>query len=185
MKGDQAACQRLEALERRISESLPALPDEFWQLREGIRTVLQLASQEKRLKQGLRELRAPLFSAVEPDDNGIGMILGGIRAETWHEGGQFERSDGARFNFAIIVHFSKTDGLKLKAYHFNLSFYDTPSPAFVRFDLNESEFIAKDRAANISPLICHSHPGHGKMTLPSPILSPEEILDIILHNHLR
>jgi len=43
----------------------------------------------------------------------------------------------------------------LISYHFNLAFPDGHQPTFVRFDLNEAAF------------------------------SPQEILDILLHGHLR
>lgn len=185
MRGVESARQRLAALEKRLLVTIPQLPPYFWQLRENIRQVLENASQEGLLRQSMADIKKPLFSSMKPDNLGAAVISGGIRAETWAEGGQFERNDGARFNFSIVVSYPKKKDPTLTAYHFNLAFAGIHSPIFVRFDLNEGKFVTPERNTTQSPLLCHSHPGHGDMTVPSPVLSPEEILDIILREHLR
>lgn len=191
MNGHQAARDRLVALEQRISAIYPVLPPAFWELRQNIRRVLEQAHMDGCLKQPSKDIRPPLYQSKEPDGYGVAVITGGRRSETWADGGQFERDDGARFNFSIVVSYQESKpneppkAPSLIAYHFNLAFPDNRVPAFVRFDLNEAKFASESRDAARSPLLCHSHPGHSDMTVPSPILAPEEVLDVILRMHLR
>jgi hypothetical protein len=95
------------------------------------------------------------------------------------------RAIDARFNFVVVARYAKHAAPELIAYHFNLAFPGIHVPAFVRFDCNEAHFASAARNAARSPLQCHTHPGHAHMTVPSPVLSPMEILDIVLRNHLR
>lgn len=125
-----------------------------------------------------------------PDEKGVATIAGGDRHEVWEGSNQIERDDGARFNFVVQVGYPmglvSRKAPEIISYHFNLSFEDRRHPAFVRFDLNDAKFITEVvRDAAYSPLLCHSHPGHGAMTVPSPVLSPQEVLDILLRGHLR
>jgi hypothetical protein len=94
-------------------------------------------------------------------------------------------ADDARFNFTVVARYAKAADPELIAYHFNLAFPGNHAPGFVRFDCNEAHFADAFRDASLSPLRCHMHPGHSRMTVPSPLLSPLEILDLILRHHLR
>ena len=77
-------------------------------------------------------------------------------------------------------------GRLLPSHNLNLAFPNNQTPTFVRFDLNEAAFaVTGTRSAARSPLLCHVHPGHGHKTMPSPILSPQEVLDLVLRGHLR
>jgi hypothetical protein len=103
---------------------------------------------------------------------------------------QIERNDGARFNFTIQVGYparlARRKEPEIISYHFNMAFREGHQPLFIRFDLNEANFVKGGvREAVHSPLLCHMHPGHGKMTVPSMVLSPQEVLDILLRGHLR
>ena len=184
MKGEKAARARLEALEARVAEMTVPLPPKSWQLRDGMRQTLENAHTDRLLKQAVHDIK-PLYTSTEPDPRGVMMITGGKRAETWDAADQFERDDGARFNFVVVARYLKDAAPELIAYHFNLAFPGIHAPAFVRFDCNEAEFADVARNAARSPLRCHSHPGHAQMTVPSPVLSPLEILDLLLRHHLR
>lgn len=197
---DDAARRRLLALEARIAGSPPILPPYFSELQMEIRQLLDQACRSRRLTNNFRDLKPPLYSYTNPDQRGIAVIAGGSRAEFWTDSNQFRRDDKAHFNFILTVRYPPGGGApalpELIAYHFNVAFPDkgTPEtqvavkqiPPFVRFDLNDAEYakpVTRDPLR--SPLLCHSHPGHPEMTVPSPILAPQEILDLVLHGHLR
>lgn len=184
MKGETAARQRLEALEARVSQLAVPMPSKYWQLRDEMRQMLENAHADGLLKQAVREIR-PLYKTTDPDPRGFVVINGGKRTETWDADDQFARDDDARFNFTVVARYARAADPELIAYHFNLAFPGSHTPGFVRFDCNEAHFADANRDAAQSPLRCHTHPGHSHMTVPSPILSPLEILDLILRHHLR
>lgn len=184
MKGETAARQRLEALEARIVKPVVPMPPSYWQLRDEMRQTLENAHAEGLLKQAVHQIK-PLYKIIGPDTRGVMVITGGKRAETWAADEQFARDDDARFNFAVVARYAKAADPELIAYHFNLAFPVGHAPGFVRFDCNEAHFADASRDASRSPLRCHTHPGHPDMTVPSPVLSPLEVLDLILRHHLR
>ena len=184
MKGEAAARQRLEALETRVSQLAVPMPSTYWKLRDEMRQMLENAYAEGLLKQAVHQIKL-LYKSTEPDAHGVMMISGGKRTEIWDAGDQFARDDDARFNFTVVARYAKAAAPELIAYHFNLAFPNTHAPSFVRFDCNEAHFADASRNASMSPLRCHTHPGHSRMTVPSPFLSPVEILEIILRHHLR
>ena len=184
MKGDAAARERLELLETRIGQLVVPMPSAYWKLRDEMRQMLENAHAEGFLKQAVHQIR-PLYKCTEPDARGVIMISGGKRTERWDTAEQFARDDDARFNFTVVARYAKAADPELIAYHFNLAFPGNHVPGFVRFDCNEAHFADAFRDASLSPLRCHVHPGHSRMTVPSPLLSPLEILDLILRHHLR
>lgn len=184
MKGEVSARARLEALEARILVPVVPMPPTPWQLRDEMRQTLENAHAEGLLQQATHQIKL-LYRCTEPDARGVLVITGGKRAETWGADEQFARNDGARFNFVVVARYAKATVPELIAYHFNLAFPDAHAPAFVRFDCNEAQFADASRNAARSPLRCHTHPGHAQMTVPSPVLSPLEVLDILLRQHLR
>ena len=184
MRGDDAARRRLEALEARIVQPTVPLPAKYWELRDEMRRTLENANTEGLLQQSMKQIKL-LYKSTEPDALGVMVITGGKRAETWNVDDQFARDDDARFNFSVVCRYARGAQPELVAYHFNLAFPGAHAPAFVRFDCNEAHFADASRNAARSPLRCHTHPGHAQMTAPSPVLSPIEILDIILRQHLR
>lgn len=184
MRGYDAARKRLLALEERIGGPAVPLPPTFWQLRDEMRQTLENAHSEGLLLQAPRQIGL-LYKVTPPDSRGTVLIDGGKRAEAWGAEDQLERNDRARFNFAVVVRYSKGFAPELISYHFNLSFEAGHAPSFVRFDYNDAAFANASRDPVRSPLRCHSHPGHASMTVPSPVLSPVETLDILLRHHLR
>jgi hypothetical protein len=173
----------------------PELPDKFWKLKDEIRTILTDGALDGSLKQSFREIEPLIRNSREPDEYGVASIAGGDRHEVWAGNNQIERGDGARFNFAIHVgyptHRAPREVPELLSYHFNMAFQDGHQPLFIRFDLNEAKFVTDVARTDVardavhSPLLCHMHPGHTKMTVPSMVLSPQEVLDILLRGHLR
>jgi hypothetical protein len=184
LKGETAARLRLEALEARVGQPAVPMPPTYWQLRDEMRQTLENAHADGLLEQDVRQIRA-LYTCIEPNALGFMLITGGKRAETWAPVDQFARDDDARFNFTVVSRYARDAAPELIAYHFNLAFPGIHAPSFVRFDYNEARFADDARNAARSPLRCHSHPGHTHMTVPSPVLSPIEALDLILRHHLR
>jgi hypothetical protein len=184
LSGEAAARRRLEALEARIVQSAVPMPDKYWDLRDEMRRTLENAYFDGLLVQTVKQIGL-LYTSTKPDARGVMLILGGKRAETWAADDQFARDDDAHFNFAVVCRYARDAAPELLAYHFNLAFRGAHAPVFVRFDCNEAHFADASRDASQSPLRCHTHPGHPHMTVPSPVLSPVEILDLILRHHLR
>lgn len=186
-KSDRDARQRLLELERRISDNRPDLPEHFYQFQLKIHQRLEQACNSGHLLNRFRDLTKPLYEYTTPESNkGIGFVDGGSRVDRWVNTNQFRRDDGACFNFFVMVRYLPTYPPELIAYHFNIAFPDGRAPAFVRFDLNEAEYAKpEERDALQSPLLCHAHPGRKHMIIPTPIMAPWEILDILLYAHLR
>lgn len=86
----------------------------------------------------------------------------------------FRRDDGAWFDFSITVA-QRRGGLELIGYNFEIRFDDGPT-RFIRFDLNEPDHHNEARH-----LRAHIHPGSDDLQLPSPLMSPLEVLEIVLH----
>lgn len=61
------------------------------------------------------------------------------------------------------------------AYDFELVFPEGHDPKFVRFDLNEPGHENANREIR-----CHLHPGNDDLLLPAPLMSPEELLDVLV-----
>lgn len=90
---------------------------------------------------------------------------------------RIKRSDGAWLHFTLTLECSRA-GKKVEAlwaYDFELVFPDGHSPAFVRFDLNEP-----DHPNEVREIRSHMHPGNDDLLLPAPVMSPEELLDVLI-----
>lgn len=61
------------------------------------------------------------------------------------------------------------------AYDFELVFPEGHEPNFVRFDFNEPGHENEAREIR-----CHLHPGNDDLLLPAPLMSPEELLDVLV-----
>ncbi len=94
------------------------------------------------------------------------------------------RTDGAWFDFAVTMRVPEgLSGLEILEYRFCLRFPEAPAEApqppnrMIRFDLN-----APDKAVDHQGLRSHVHVNvdDESFAIPSPILSPEEVLDVIL-----
>lgn len=91
---------------------------------------------------------------------------------------RFKRSDGAWFHFTLTVaERTKHQHVALVGYDFELVFPDGAQPAFVRFDLNPPDHHNEEEG-----LRSHMHPGTDDFSAPSPLMSPLEILDVLLYD---
>jgi hypothetical protein len=84
----------------------------------------------------------------------------------------FHFPSGARLSFGVALR--RGNPCSLVSFRFHYQFADAPAPAFVRFDLNPD--LHQD------PLIeprCHLHPSLDHVRLPTPALTPFEVLDRI------
>lgn len=89
---------------------------------------------------------------------------------------RLKRSDGAWLHFSLALKVDKQGHVsEPHAYSFELVFPDGHQPRFVRFDLNE-----KDHENDNRWIRCHLHPGNDDLMIPAPVMSPEELLDVLL-----
>ena len=89
---------------------------------------------------------------------------------------RLKRDDDAWLHFTLTLKCDKKGRVvEMPAYDFELVFPDDHQPRFVRYDLNE-EGHENDRRW----VRCHLHPGNDDLMLPAPVMSPEELLDVLL-----
>jgi hypothetical protein len=90
------------------------------------------------------------------------------------------RDDGAWLHFTITV-LKASDTLAIRAYDFELVFPEDMvlpkgrMPLFYRIDLNTERHPNAARE-----LRSHCHPGHDDLQAPAPVMSPDEILDLLI-----
>lgn len=166
--------QRAIALQDRICAASCPMPDSPKALLAELRNRLALAWRDGLLVTPEHEVRALLKHEASKLDTEV--ILGGTKdfART-SEAGWFRRHDDALFNFAVTVR-RERDSLALLAYNFELRFPTGMTPGFVRFDLNTPDHANQDRGMR-----CHLHPGNDDLQIPSPLMAPIEILELILY----
>jgi hypothetical protein len=177
--------KRAILLGQRICEHIPVveaiLPSAGEELYKQIRRCLTAASEQRKLNGGIQRILKLLKS--ERSKNSFAIFGGGNREggskkdlkrrnkEVW-----FERDDGGLFTFSLTVLESKSN-LTLHSYDFELWLPENVSPVFIRFDLNSpSHDNEKDGMRS------HLHPGHDNLSVPCPIMSPVEALEIILYS---
>lgn len=106
-------------------------------------------------------------------------IIGGDKGATRQiEHAQIVRDDGAWIHFYIQAR-PISGGLDLISYNFEIVFPPGHIPPFLRIDLN-----APDHENTAREIRSHMHPGNDDLLIPSPIMTPHEILEILL-NKLR
>lgn len=87
----------------------------------------------------------------------------------------FRRIDGARFEFRLIIEELARDApLAILSYGFEIRF-PGKMPPWVRFDLNLPGHDNVEEG-----LRAHFHPGTEDWSVPSPVLTPQEALDLML-----
>lgn len=90
----------------------------------------------------------------------------------------FTRADGAWFDFGFTVIERRGHPLDLISYGGEIRFDGSTvpiPPPWIRFDLNPIGTSNDDRAQR-----SHLHPGTDDWSVPSPILSPIELLDLLV-----
>jgi hypothetical protein len=102
-------------------------------------------------------------------------ILGGEKNQARHRGiPHFKRRDGAWFDFSIVVR-ETDDHLELLAYDYEIRFPPGMGAPFVRYDLNPPFHANTERE-----LRCHVHLGHEDGPCPSLLMTPSEMLSVLL-----
>ncbi|HEX3759043.1 MAG TPA: hypothetical protein VHW23_10070 [Kofleriaceae bacterium] len=102
-------------------------------------------------------------------------IIGGEKNQDRdHRIPHFRRSDGAWFDFSIVVR-EHAGALELLAYDFELRFPPGMGVPFLRYDLN---FPHHDNAER--DLRCHLHSGSDDMLVPAPLMTPSELLAVFI-----
>jgi hypothetical protein len=93
----------------------------------------------------------------------------------------FVRQDGVRCNFKINV-LERGKKLTLLSYALHL---DAPTehraPTFLRWEFEQSRKAGVDA---IKEPLAHLHPGHDAVRVPSPVLSPKELILLLLGTDL-
>jgi hypothetical protein len=94
-----------------------------------------------------------------------------------------DRFDGAWFDFALTAVGDMKNPIVLDSYSFEIRLPlwpdqppDEQRPHFVRFDLNPPEHAKEARGER-----CHMHIGSDLFSMPSPWMSPLEILDEMVY----
>lgn len=176
MTAADARKARALGLQARIVGAEPPLPETARELVSAMRARLRAASDEGLLATGPAQVQALLKTVDERD--GKVAITGGYK--DFRRTGQhprFVREDGAWFHFTLTVAPRRGRQLDLLAYDFGIVFPDGAAPAFVRFDLNPPDHHNEEEG-----LRSHVHPGTDDFSAPSPLMSPLEILDVLLHD---
>jgi hypothetical protein len=88
--------------------------------------------------------------------------------------GHFERSDGAWFDFSIVVR-GQSGSVEILAYAYEIRLPAGHGAPFVRFDLN-----LPDRPNQEGELRCHAHIGWDDVRIPVPTMTPCETLALFI-----
>jgi len=121
---------------------------------------------------------------LEEGRGGPMTVFGGQRAEAWHEDGQYERDDGARFNFNFTL-VESGGWADVVAYHYNVAWRPSDGVCgrdYLRFDWDEG--FRGTRVLLGSPPLSHVHLGRHGIVSPTPVMSPLELLDLLLWHTL-
>lgn len=94
------------------------------------------------------------------------------------DGAFFERSDGVRCHFKIAVRESGGE-LALLSYvlHLDAPKGHTACPPFLRWEYSPTRKSGVDA---LKESLSHLHPGHDHVRVPSPVLSPKELITLFL-----
>jgi len=157
----------LRGVQERQEDCLPVLPERAIDLWKAIRGLLVEWSNAGLLREPPYDIHR-LVKASPPS--------GGVVALTICDPARphFTRYDGAWFDFHITVRETRDRPLELVAYGFELRFpsdVGAHGPAWIRFDLNPPGHDNDLRGVR-----AHLHPSSDDWSLPSPILSPKEML---------
>jgi hypothetical protein len=112
-------------------------------------------------------------------NGGRGVIKCGDREQRY-----YERSDGLRCRFDWVLIEVERDLLRWDSYGFHI---DCPSdsaggPGFLRWEYRPTR---KPGVTAITEPLSHLHPGTQRYRVPSPVLSPRELISMFLSMPLR
>jgi hypothetical protein len=166
------ARERRLRLQERILGQKPELPENARKLRGELCKTLIAAHNERLLHTAPGQIHdlVKLHDARPPQC----VIVGGAKNFKRNPDlPHFKRDDGAWFDFSITVEQQRRGPLELIGYEFEIRFPDGIHPGFIRFDL--------DHRHEAQGLRSHLHPGNADLRVPSPLLGPDELLDLLLH----
>ena len=164
-------------LHERVSLTAPRIEirDAEDYLKRAIRKRLLIASNQGRLRVGSHTISSVVRVLPSNDRRDAFDLVGGRR--------NFDRRtdlvdlwmpDGGWIFFAAIL-VPTSAGLEVHAYDFERVYGDGSTPRWVRFDYNHAEHANDERGFR-----AHLHPSNDDLMLPSPILAPHELLDLLL-----
>src|SRR5262245_59157391 len=171
-----------------LPHDLPVLPEDHY---HQLATLLVDGCEDALLLGGSRDVWHRLRFHTDTRGTGIEFV---INLGAWDmprnqkrskDFPHFERIDGAWFDFALTGFSDKKRSIELISYSFEIRLdacewgtrpAEERVPCFIRFDLNPP---ASDNAAVGER--CHVHVGSDDFSMPSPLLSPLEILDLFIH----
>ena len=120
----------------------------------------------------------PKFLRMTSRSDGKIAIVGGKKDQSRERNlPRFTRSDGAWFHFTLTVSEQPKVPLDLVAYDFEICFTEEPRPPFVRFDLNPPDHHNEEEG-----LRSHVHLSTDDVSVPSMVMSPLEVLDVLLYD---
>lgn len=175
-----AALARRQALQHRLVTSSDATfrPGTAQECFLEIRSYLIKASDQRLLEQSPSDIRALLPRPSSRDASGTFDIAVGNERNfrRTRDLPHFSRTDGAWFDFQLLVR-EHAGTAHILAYGFELRMPDERPFPFVRFDLNPQAHHNDDDG-----LRSHMHLGTDDdgFSIPAPIMSPLEILDLFL-----
>ena len=181
---EDALLRQMKSLQDRLEASLARLPATAQELHEALRRILQQAVRAEALRTPPYEVSKllRLTSSQSKQGGSLIAITGGPKDFSRLDNEvdpkeRLVRDDGAVIHFSISVkELPGSDRVRLHAYDFELYFPLKQPMWFVRFDLNEPGHENQDLG-----LRSHLHPSHEDLQVPSPVLSPMEVLSFLLY----
>lgn len=188
-RAERELLQKMRELQFRLEGSVKPLPMTASKLYEELRLTLQkgiragvLKTPANRIKKLLKLDSSQESKKVYELGGTHGIIGGPPRKDNKRlEDGidpeeRLVREDGAVIHFTLTLK-EHPNELELLAYDFELYFPAKRPIWFVRFDLNPINHKNDTERAMRS----HLHPSHDDLQVPSAILSPSEVLSLLLY----
>lgn len=176
----------MRQLQERLDGSLGKLPATANELHDALRQILQKAVRTEALKtppysasdlltcseSSEKSMRGGLVYAIAGGPKDFERLIADIDPKE-----RIVRDDDAVIHFTITVEEVPGEStLLLHAYDFELYFPLSEPMGFVRFDLNKPGHMNDDLG-----LRSHCHPSHENLLVPSPLLSPPELLSFLIY----
>jgi hypothetical protein len=176
----------LSALQQHTTTRSLVLPQNAHKLRQELCAILRHAHDQGRLSTSPGKILS-LVSVIDPPPKLVNKLrpLNLHRAAKSVVGGEknqnrtvnvphLERDDGAWFDFSITVR-ELPGGLELLAYDYEIRLPPGLGSPFLRFDYNPPGHANESR-----DLRCHLHPGCDDISLPAPLMSPSELVTLLI-----
>ncbi|WP_434299702.1 hypothetical protein [Corallococcus exiguus] len=183
---ENALLNKMLKLQERLEGTLGTLPATATELHDALRQILQKAVRTESLTTPPYKASGLLVFSESKEKSRRGgpvyAIAGGPkdfvrRTADVDPKERIVRDDGAVIHFTITVEEPPGAGvLFIHSYDFELYFPQNGPVGFVRFDLNKLEHKNSDLGVR-----SHLHPSHENLLVPSPLLSPTELLCFLVY----